>query len=137
MKGLLAILSLGALLASGLVQGGESKKDLAALQGTWHATKGDKKIVLHFKGDKFTATIDEEGKFKGTFKIDPSKKPKHIDMTVKEGEKFANMTSVGIYELKGDTLKWCANEPGKDQRPSEFADAEGHLYVVMQRAKKK
>ncbi len=135
MKGLLVILTLGSLIATGLVRGGEGKKDTAALQGTWTATKGDKKIVLQFKGDKFTAAIDEE-KYKGTFKIDPSKKPRHIDMRVKEGEKFVNMTSLGIYELKGDTLKWCANEPGKDQRPSEFVDTEGHLYVVLQKKKK-
>src|SRR5947209_2159895 len=107
MKRLLVVLTLGTLIATGLVRGGEGKKDSAALQGTWHATKDDKKIVLHFKGDKFTATIDENEKYKGTFKLDPSKKPKHIDMTVKEGDKFVNMTSLGIYELKGDKMKWC------------------------------
>ena len=137
MKGLLVLLTLGTLMATGLVQGGEGKKDKAAMQGTWTATVKDKKFVLQFKGDKFTATIDDNEVYKGTFKIDPSQKPKHIDMTVKEGDKFVNMKSVGIYELKGDTLKWAANEPGKDQRPDEFADKEGMLYVVLERQKKK
>ena len=140
MKGLLVAVSLGTILAGGLVRGGDSKKDKAALQGTWTATVKDKKFVLEFKGDKFTATIDENEVYKGTFKIDPSQKPKHIDFTIKEGDKWVNETSRGLYELKGNKLKWCANEPGKDQRPTEFADKMGDdrlLLVVLERKKKK
>lgn len=136
MKGLLVIFSLGMLIATGLVRGGDAKKDSAGLQGTWNATLGDKKVVVKFKGDKFHVTIDDEN-YKGTFKLDPTKKPKQINMTVKEGDKFVKMTSLGIYELKGNTLKWAANEPGKDQRPDEFAEREGMLYVVLERQKKK
>jgi uncharacterized protein (TIGR03067 family) len=140
MKGPLVVLTLGTLVITGLVQGGEGKKDKAALQGTWSATVKDKKFVLELKGDKFTATIDENEVYKGTFKIDPSQSPKHIDFTIKEGDKWVNQTSLGLYELKGDKLKWCANEPGKDQRPTEFADKMGDerlLLVVLERQKKK
>jgi uncharacterized protein (TIGR03067 family) len=136
MKGLLVALSLGTLIATGFARGGDSKKDSVGLQGSWKATLGEKELVLRFKGDKFHVTIGDEN-YKGTFKLDPSKKPKHINMTVKEGDKFVKMTSLGIYELKGNTLKWAANEPGKDQRPDEFAEREGMLYVVLERQKKK
>ncbi|HMF16726.1 MAG TPA: TIGR03067 domain-containing protein [Gemmataceae bacterium] len=136
MKDLLVLLSVGTFLATGLVRGGDAKKDTAGLQGTWKADLGEKKLVVTFKGNKFHVQIGDEN-YKGSFKIDPTKKPKHIDMTVKEGDKFVKMTSVGIYELKGDTLKWAANEPGKDVRPDEFAEREGMLYAVLARQKKK
>lgn len=136
MRGLLVVCSLGAFIATGLVQAGDAKKDQARLQGTWKATFEDKKLVLTLKDNTFTFTMGDE-KYLGTFKIDPSKKPKHINMTVKKGDKFVDKTSLGIYELKGDTLKWAANEPGKDVRPDEFAEREGMLYVVLDRQKKK
>jgi uncharacterized protein (TIGR03067 family) len=136
MRGLLVVCCFGAFIATGLVQAGDAKKDSARLQGTWKASFEDKKLVLTIKGDQFTFTMGDE-KYQGTFKLDPSKKPKHIDMTVKKGDKFVNKTSVGIYELKGNTLKWAANEPGKDQRPDEFRETEGMLYVVLDRQKKK
>jgi hypothetical protein len=45
---------------------------------------------------------------------------------------------LGIYALDGDRFKWCANEPGKDERPQEFQTAEKsrYLFIVFQRAKK-
>jgi uncharacterized protein (TIGR03067 family) len=136
MKGLLVVLSLGMFLATSLVQGGDAKKDRAGLQGRWEGSFEEQKLTLTIKGDNFTFTMGDK-KYQGTFKLDPSKKPKHIDMTVKKGEKFVDKTSLGIYELKGDTLKWAANEPGKDVRPDEFAEREGMLYVVMEKKKKK
>jgi len=42
MKGLLVVLSVGTLLATGLVRGGDAKKDTAGLQGTWKADLGEK-----------------------------------------------------------------------------------------------
>jgi uncharacterized protein (TIGR03067 family) len=76
-------------------------------------------------------------------KIDSSKKPKHMDLTIKEAEgeieKFKDQTALAIFELDGDTLKWCAAEPGSDSRPTEFPDKEGgegkHLYLVFKRGK--
>jgi len=136
MRGLLVVCSFGAFIATGLVQAGDAKKDQQGLQGTWKATFDDKKLLLTFKGDTFTFTMGDD-KYQGTFKVDPSKKPKHINMTVKKGDKFVDKTSLGIYELKGNTLKWAANEPGKDVRPDEFRETEGMLYVVLDRQKKK
>jgi uncharacterized protein (TIGR03067 family) len=59
----------------------------------------------------------------GTQKIDPSKSPKTIDVTMTEGlNKRAVM--LGIYEIDGDTLKACFDPQGK-QRPTKFKSAPG------------
>jgi uncharacterized protein (TIGR03067 family) len=72
--------------------------------------------------------------------VDAAKKPKQIDFAVKEslGGKDDGKTAKGIYELDGDTLKWCTAGPGTDDRPGEFATAEGNdrLFVTLKREKK-
>ena len=66
-----------------------------------------------------------------TYKLDVSKTPKWIDLTV-GGEKQA-----GIFELKGDDLKICSNEKSGGKRPTRFEskpDSE-HFLLVFKRAK--
>src|SRR5437660_12918601 len=96
-----------------LASAGEGKekgsKDKKALQGTWTAAKGDKKVQLTFDGNKFTLEMGGKGA-SGTFTIDPSKSPKQIDMTITKGAneetmKFEGKTSKAIYELSGNKLK--------------------------------
>jgi uncharacterized protein (TIGR03067 family) len=120
--------------------GGEDKK---VLQGTWTGSKGDKKAQLTFDANKFTLELGGKSA-SGTFKIDPAKKPKQIDMTVTKGsdddtKKFEGKTSKGIYELDGDKLKWLASEPGAEDRPEAFpkeGDKTKGLYLIFERAKK-
>lgn len=138
MKARLAILITCTLIAAGLSRAGDPGKEQKSLQGTWVFSKDDKKGQLTFAGNKFTFMMDDET-FKGTFKIHPGKKPKGIDMTVQEGKKYEGKTSLGIYKLEGDKLTWCANEPGREERPTEFSGGTGDkkmLLVVMDRKKK-
>jgi uncharacterized protein (TIGR03067 family) len=132
---------LGLLLITS-APGGDAKKDLDKLQGKWLAELDDKKVDMDFAKDKFTITFSDGNKeviFKGAVKIDPSRKPKHIDLTIEDGIKFIGDTALGIYELDGDTLKWHANQPGKVERPSEFPAVQGEvaggLYLVLKRSK--
>lgn len=72
----------------------------------------------------------------GTQKLDPSKSPKTIDMTLTEGpNKGAVM--LGIYEIDGDTLKACFDPQGK-KRPTEFKSAPGsaHFLNIHKRIRK-
>ncbi len=116
----------------------DAKGDLAKLQGGWVGESGGKKVELKFDKDAFTLSRDDKS-FKGTFKIDPSKKPREMDLAFVEGGRFAGKTGLGIYELDGDTLKWCFNRPGREGRPETFPDQEGEdggrLYVIYKRAK--
>jgi uncharacterized protein (TIGR03067 family) len=122
------------LAGVGLVTGGDGKKDEDKIQGTWRAEKDGKSGVMKITGNKFSFSIDDKESHKGTFKINSGTKPKEIDMMVAESPKYAGKTSLAIYELDGDTFKWCANEPGKDDRPKDFS--EKYLYLVFKREKK-
>jgi uncharacterized protein (TIGR03067 family) len=106
-----------------------AKKDLAKLQGEWsmisaqqdgqEASKdlirGSKRVC---KEDELTVTIDDLLYMKAKITLDPSKKPKAIDYKVIEGFKKGK-TLLGIYEVEGDTVKFCFARPGKD-RPDDF-----------------
>ncbi len=122
----------------------DEKQDLVKLQGTWNTKKGPvKDMVMTIDGNKFS--LKSEGQeFKGTFVIDSSKTPKTMDLTVTGGEgvelsEYKGKTSKAIYELDGETFKWCANEPGKDGRPTKFDKDDGAdidaLLVVFEREK--
>ena len=102
------------------------KKDNEKLQGTWKGVTAQQggefqddaqEHRLIFSGDEFTVKKGEETMVKGKFKIDSSKKPKEIDMefTQAKKENLNGKTALGIYELDGDTLKWCWNKPGAEQ----------------------
>src|SRR5437868_4364668 len=108
MRGLLAFGLVG-LLAVGVSTAAGGKDDQAKLQGKWVGELKGEKITLTCDKDKFTFEFGEKAVFKGTFKIDPAKKPRHIDLAVKDGPMFEGQTAHGIYELDGDTLKWCSN----------------------------
>ncbi len=69
-------------------------------------------------------TIVEEG----SYTVDPSKKPKAIDLTITKGPD-AGMRQLGIYEVTGDTLRVCLAEPGSTKRPKSFNATSGHLLV--------
>jgi uncharacterized protein (TIGR03067 family) len=126
-----------ALAVTGQLGGGEAKKDHDRLQGTWVATKGQKKAEVQFTAANFVVTM-QNATYEGVFKLDPSKKPKTIDMTVKKSsnDKYIDMTSVGIYKLKGDQLTWCFKEPGRDDRPEEFVAREGDSMMLVLEKKK-
>jgi len=80
-------------------------------------------VRLIFKDDGFTLKKGEDVRAQGTFTLDPAKKPKTMDATLKEG-KDAGKTVLAIYELKGDTFKVCRAPTGKD-RPDKFAAESG------------
>ncbi len=59
-----------------------------------------------------------------TFTLDASKKPAAVDLTALDG-KHKGSVSHGIYELKGDSLRWCQSDDEKTKdRPKEFKSPE-------------
>lgn len=104
--------------------------DLDRLQGTWSIVSlemdGQKmsgsggQIVV--RGDRFT-TIAMGAVYEGTVVLRETAAPKSFDLHFEEGPERGN-TSLGIYELKGDTWKICLTTRGR-QRPQEFAAPPG------------
>jgi uncharacterized protein (TIGR03067 family) len=123
------------------------KKELARFEGTWKfvSIESEKEKIseealkhprLKIMGDKFNVTEDENNSYGGTFKVDPTKKPKTIDVTFTTGPEKGK-TSLGIYELEGDNYKVCIDPEGKS-RPAEFAvkPGSGFYLEVLKREEK-
>jgi uncharacterized protein (TIGR03067 family) len=89
-------------------------------------------VTFLVSGDKLEIKLGELA-MKGSYKVDETKKPKTLDVTMEGGEKI-----IGIYELLGDKVKFCMTLDEKGtQRPKEFASTAGSGYklVVLKRAK--
>jgi uncharacterized protein (TIGR03067 family) len=160
MHKLAALLAFGALILTGCYSAredtvpGDLKKDtvegdVALLQGKWDIVsaesngekwsdddlKGPRDPVLVIKGS--TISYRNSGQMK--FTIDPTKKPKWMDM---EGNWKIDPWKPAIYELEGDSLKICIVSGGSSDnptpRPTEFKTAgqEFHTLFVCKRAKK-
>ena len=61
----------------------------------------------------------------GTYRVDPGKTPKEIDLTDSSG------TRLGIYKLEGDQLTLCLTEPNRPSRPTEFTAPAGSPQMVL------
>jgi uncharacterized protein (TIGR03067 family) len=115
------------------------EKELNTFRGSWTFESveagGKEQPAAEFKGmtvtfeaHKFTVKKGDEVIQVGTEKLDPSRSPKTVDVTVTEGlNKGAVM--LGIYEISGDTLKVCFDPEGK-KRPTEFKSAPGSQTFV-------
>jgi uncharacterized protein (TIGR03067 family) len=136
----IVLLTLVAVAAVVPPQNEAAKKELAALQGTWtlSSMEVDGKAVDADKLKSATLTIRDNryillsGKQQHEVEItlDPSKKPKEIDMKFLDGPN-KDRVGKGIYHLDGNTLKICrALDPMQD-RPKDFK-TEGQIgYFVM------
>jgi uncharacterized protein (TIGR03067 family) len=132
-----------------------AKKDLQSLQGTWaitgrevngkKATKEEIALLTSevvIKDGKCTLWKDDKGAGKkeiaweATLKLDPTTKPKALDLTYTSGESKGK-TEKAIYEVTGDTIKVCFSFEGGD-RPTEFAGkADGKAFLLTYKRVKK
>jgi len=114
---------LGEWLISRIQEGGNWKLDVEPI-GT-PVTVNDGKITIR----------DPNNSWDIKYKIDPSAKPKVIEVTLTVGE-YAGKTAKGIYKFDGDELTICYGLPGKPV-PTEFATAKGdnQIMFVLKRAK--
>lgn len=122
-----------------------AKEESEKLQGEWAGVsveekgkkvpeEGAKKLRLTVKGDKWVVKLGDRQVGEATFKVDPSKDPKRIDMTFKVDGK--DVDSRGIYKLNGDTLTLC-RASGKTERPKEFKGKNDRYNLeVWKRVKK-
>jgi uncharacterized protein (TIGR03067 family) len=75
-------------------------------------------------GGKFVVKVGEEDVAAGTFKVDPSKKPKAVDVTYTEGPDKGKSFKA-IYQIDGDTAKLCRAGSPDQERPTEFKTSPG------------
>jgi uncharacterized protein (TIGR03067 family) len=140
---LVAVSGVAMLLAMSvatLCRGDDTKKpDAESIDGTWLPSAAElsgekfpdevlKTIKLIVGEGKYTVTVGE-GVDKGTVKLDPSAKPKALDITGTEGPNKGK-TILAIYEPSGDTLRVCYDLSGK-ARPGEFKTEKGTLLFLV------
>src|SRR5476649_1503635 len=126
----LAALALAVLLTPGATLcADDAPKGDKDLDGTWEQTAvahdgeeqaaaGGDKLVVTIMGDSITFTVGKDVET-GKLKIDASKKPKVADLVPGNGPQ-KGITIPGVYEIKGDELRVCSSNPGKD-RPTELS----------------
>ncbi len=137
---LLVLMAVGALLGADAKD--DAKNEQKQLQGKWIMTSavidGNKlqiKGSVVFEGDKYSYNSGDDEKGSGTFKLDTSKKPRHLDSIPSDGP-AQGATVEQIYEIDGDKLKICMALPGTP-RPTAFkSEAGSNLYLfTYKRAK--
>jgi uncharacterized protein (TIGR03067 family) len=125
----------------------KEKTDEEKIQGNWTVVSREfigqkapeaelKALKVTIKDDTITIT-DGTKKHEITYKLDPSKKPKAIDLTNVDGKDEKDLTRA-IYELDDDNLKLCWSEKAPEHRPTKFASDEGsaQTMIVFKREKK-
>ncbi len=120
---------------------GEPRTDKDRLRGTWipvAVTEAGREIPeeeikaknfeMVITADKLNLPIRDDTK-QVAYKLDPSKKPKEIDLLIEEGK-----TAKGIYSLDGTALKLCVDKGG-GERPTEFAAPKdsNHFLIVLKK----
>jgi uncharacterized protein (TIGR03067 family) len=141
------VLMTGLLIAAAGPQDDAAKKELKTFQGTWVLVSAqrdgkkepdEKAIKLIITDNKYSLTQESSAVIghRGTFLLDPAKKPKATDVTVTEGPDKGK-TFLGIYELSSDDYKVCF-APASKERPTEFSSkpGSGNLLQVWKREKK-
>src|SRR5262245_54446980 len=141
------ILSAAVAMSTALADDSEAiKKDVAQLQGEWSMVSGSadgtampdamregaRRIC---KENETTVTVGGLLIMKAKFTIDPSRKPKAIDYQMIDGP-TKGKKQLGIYELEGDTVKFCFGSPGSE-RPLDFTSlpGDGRTLSVWKRKK--
>ncbi len=112
----------GIWLTISLINDGKTLVDEKAPPKEGPATK------LVYDGNKWMIKVGDKTVAGGVFKIDATRKPKEIDILDESGVKNEK-TKLGIYELDGDTYRFCLAPAGKP-RPTEFTSRSGSGYSL-------
>ena len=151
----LAVLAIAALFAAVRSQAADgdakepaAEKEYQAFKGTWKlaSREVDGKKSSDDEIKDVIGTADGLGKFsvrsgdkligEGTMKLDPTKKPKAMDVSFTEGPRKGE-TALAIYEIDSDSFRICIAGRWGD-RPTEFSAKAGSscTLIVYKREKK-
>jgi uncharacterized protein (TIGR03067 family) len=121
-----------------------AQQEKTKLQGLWTVVKAkqngepaDRLIdaTLTIAGDRFISDAGGKVLGKGTWKVDPTKDPKTIDVQYSEGSEKGKVAK-GIYQLNGSTWIILFSAPGLE-RPLSFTteQKDGQTFLILKAAK--
>jgi RNA polymerase sigma factor (sigma-70 family) len=122
------------------------QKEEDAIQGTWYAVKGEfngntvpaedlQAMKMVIQGDRLDFNMAGEKNEPVTFKLNPTKKPKVMTVTLTEAN--VKKTAAWIYELDAKRLTICGSEKPGSTAPAKFAAPEGSNQFVLQLSRDK
>jgi uncharacterized protein (TIGR03067 family) len=92
-------------------------------------------LTVNIKADgKYSVTVMGKEVEAGTYKVDTTKKPAHLDLTVTEG-KDKGQTQLGLLKLEGETMTVAFTKGGSKERPKSFESTEGVEVTILKRGK--
>jgi uncharacterized protein (TIGR03067 family) len=120
-------------------------KEMTKLEGEWSMVSGEadgqplpadyvKNAKRVAKDGETTVTFNGQVFMRAKFTVDASKTPKTIDYAMTEGF-TKGKTQLGVYELDGDTVKFCFASPGQE-RPTDLKGGSGRTVSVWKRVMK-
>lgn len=138
--------ALALALAPLIAAADDAKDDLKALQGAWDLVyferdgkevKPQDGVRVINAGEKFVIKRGDEVIAAGAMKLDPSTTPSGSETTYTEGPDKGK-TFKGIYQIDGDTVKFCRAGTPNDDRPTEFKSKPGsrQFVAIYKRAKR-
>jgi uncharacterized protein (TIGR03067 family) len=126
----------------------ESAEAAARLQGTWQGwvvdgrgenpNTGHMQMELRIEGQRMVAreigtSRAPGGLGDGTFVVGGTGDSGTLDAVATSGQ-HPGKEYPGIFELEGDTLRWCVNNHNRQaQRPAAFETGRGCYYMVLHR----
>ena len=135
------VVAFGVLVTgSGLLASDDATRtERARWEGTWRVVASEKdgqgsppgdveSTAYSVAGDKYTVRRQGEVVEEGTFRIDPTRKPRSIDVFPSKPE---GKIQRGIYEWGEDgTIRICFAHPGEEDRPARFSTTEGTGHTL-------
>jgi uncharacterized protein (TIGR03067 family) len=111
---------------------GAARTDLEGLQGAWGSVSGRRAAELLVCGGRFAVRFKDGDIYMGTFDLAPAARPRTMEMCIDEGPaRHKGKTALCIYELDGDTLRWCAAEPGQTERLTAFPAGDDPRFLGL------
>lgn len=124
-----------------------ARAELKRLEGVWEgfvvegrgekADRGPFRLRVTISGDTMTAadlTSGNKDLGTGRLALDPAGSLRQLDATGAVLPARREKAYLGVYQLDGDTLRWCVgNKLG--QRPDELRSHNGNFLLVLKRKK--
>lgn len=117
------------------------KDEQKKLEGTWvvelasldgkrpEPTEKEQAAEYVFTADKVTVKMKGGDIVRVSYRIDPTKSPKTMDLVFAKEAKPDSTRDLFIYQLDGDTLKLCTSF----KRPAAFSDKGQSLFVLKRK----